>query len=428
MQAPRPKARSRQLLPLLTLLGANAISMIGNVLTMLAIPWFVLQTTGSAAKTGISAFFSVVPTILAAFFGGTIVDRLGYKRASILADLTSGITLALIPLLYATGNLAFLHLLVLVFLGALLDAPGSSARKALIPDLAMLAGMKLERVNASFQAIERGASLLGAPLAGVLIVVMGPTNLLWIDAATFAVSAAMVAVAVPYLPAKGEEAPNSYVNELRAGLQFIWHDRLIWTIVLTVLLTNFLDSPLLSVMMPVYANQVLGSAVDLGLMVAAWGGGSLVGAIIFSAFGHMLPRRATFIGAFIIAGTPFWILSLLPPLPGAAGALAIAGFAAAPLNPIIWTAVHERVPAMMRGRIFGAMTAGAYVAIPLGILLAGYLVEWIGVRATILAQAGCYVLATVRLLFNQALHDLDVPVTTQAEPREQGVTRIQEAE
>ncbi len=428
MQVPRPKATSGQLLPLVTLLGAHAISMIGNVLAMLAIPWFVLQTTGSAAKTGISAFFTVVPTILAAFFGGTIVDRLGYKRASIIADLTSGMTLALIPLLYATGNLAFWHLLVLVFLGVLLDAPGSSARKALIPDLAMLAGMKLERVNASFQAIERGASLIGAPIAGVLIVVMGPTNLLWIDAATFAVSAAMVAVAIPFLPAKVEATPDSYVNELRAGLRFIWHDRLIWAIVLTVLLTNFLDSPLLSVILPVYANHVLGSAVDLGLMVAAWGGGSLVGAIIFSVFGHTLPRRATFIGAFIIAGIPFWILSLLPPLPGAAVALAIAGMAAAPLNPIIWTAVHERVPSMMRGRIFGAVTAGAYVAIPLGILLAGYLVEWIGVRATMLAQAGCYVLVTVSLLFNQALHDLDVPVTTQAEPREQGVARIQEAE
>src|SRR6266508_4583462 len=117
-------------LPIYSLFTANAISLVGNVLSAIAIPWFVLQTTGSATQTGITGFFTVLPVVLAGFFGGTLVDRLGYKRTSIISDLASGVTTTLIPLLYFTIGLEFWQLMVLVFLGALLDAPGSTARSA----------------------------------------------------------------------------------------------------------------------------------------------------------------------------------------------------------------------------------------------------------------------------------------------------------
>jgi len=82
-------------LPLLALFSANAISLTGNVLTLIAVPWFVLQTTGSAVKTGLTAFFAALAVVVAAFLGGVVVDRLGYKRASIVADLASGTAVAL---------------------------------------------------------------------------------------------------------------------------------------------------------------------------------------------------------------------------------------------------------------------------------------------------------------------------------------------
>src|SRR5215510_7463339 len=108
-------------LPIYSLFTANAISLVGNVLSAIAIPWFVLQTTGSATRTGITGFFTVFPVVLAGFFGGTLVDRWGYKRTSIIADIASGITTTLIPLMYFTIGLQFWQLMVLVFLGALLD-------------------------------------------------------------------------------------------------------------------------------------------------------------------------------------------------------------------------------------------------------------------------------------------------------------------
>jgi predicted MFS family arabinose efflux permease len=90
--------RPIQRLPLYGLYAANVISTSGNVMAFIAIPWFVLQTTGSASQTGLTAAVTALPAVIAAFFGGVLVDRIGYKRTSVLADLASGIAMALVPL------------------------------------------------------------------------------------------------------------------------------------------------------------------------------------------------------------------------------------------------------------------------------------------------------------------------------------------
>jgi MFS family permease len=117
--------------PILALLGANAVSELGNVLAFVAIPWFVLQTTGSASETGLTGGAFLLAAVLAGVVGGPVVDRVGFKRTSIIADLAGAVTVALIPLLYHTIGLAFWQLLVLVFLGGFLDAPGHTARQGL---------------------------------------------------------------------------------------------------------------------------------------------------------------------------------------------------------------------------------------------------------------------------------------------------------
>src|SRR3954451_21147265 len=85
----RPPVTTR--LPIVALLTGNAISTVGNMLTAVAIPWFVLKTTGSAGKTGLAGFSAVLPLAIAGVFGGTLVDRLGFKRMSIAADIASGV-------------------------------------------------------------------------------------------------------------------------------------------------------------------------------------------------------------------------------------------------------------------------------------------------------------------------------------------------
>ncbi len=398
-------------LPLLALLGANAISLVGSQLTSLAIPWFVLQLTGSATKTGLTAFVNTLPAVLAGFFGGTLVDRLGYKRASVAADLLSGVSIALVPLLLRTGGLAFWQLLVLVFLRALLDTPGATARRSLLPDLAVLAGWRLERVNAAAQAIGNLAGLLGPPLAGLLIVTLGSSTALWVDAASFVASAAIVAAALP----RGAPAPHAartagqYVRELGAGLRFVRRQPLILALTTIIAIVNFLGAPLFAVILPVYALRTFGSAVSLGLMAAGFGGGALGGTLLFGAVGHRWPRRATVVTAFLGSGLPFWLLIPAPGLAATVAALALVGVAVGVVNPLLATLFQERTPAELRGRVFGVLTALGLAAAPLGMVLAGSLLAAVGVRWTLGAIATAYALVTVSLRFHPAFRMLDNP-------------------
>ena len=404
MSAPLQDAPTRHVGPLLVLFGANAVSLTGNVMTMTAVPWFVLQTTGSAAMTGIIASLNFLPIVLANLFGGAFVDRLGYKRASVSADLTSGFTVALIPMLYLTVGLPFWVLGVLVFLGALLDAPGSTARAALLPEAAQQAGWSIERASGVYAAVERGSRLAGAPLAGLLIAGIGATNVLWMDAATFFLSAAAIALAT--LESRRPELATSYLTELREGLTFWRRDKVLVALTLTVTATNLLDS-FSSVLLPVLVNELYGSPVSLGLMFGALGGGSVVSALMFAATGHRLPRHRSFAICFSLVALYYPLLALFPPEIGAILVMFGAGLASGPLNPILDTVEFERVPQHMRGRVLGLTSAFAWMAMPLGVLVAGVLVEFVGLRATLLGAGIAYVLIAMSIWINRPMKEMD---------------------
>src|SRR5918998_1750881 len=149
----RSTARPRRI-PIFSLLSANAVSQVGDLMAVVAIPWFVLQTTGSAAKMGITGAAIGIGTVLAGILGGPLVDRAGFKRTSVFADLASGTAVALVPLLHTSAvGLTFWQLLLLVFLRSLLTTPGRGARRALMPNLARTARMPLTRANAVNEAI-----------------------------------------------------------------------------------------------------------------------------------------------------------------------------------------------------------------------------------------------------------------------------------
>lgn len=397
-----------QRVPIITFITANLISIIGNNLTMIAIPWFVLETTGSAFQTGLVAFFTTLPAIMAAFFGGTFVDRIGSKRMSIISDLASGATVAFIPLLHITIGLQFWQLLILVFLSALLDAPGYTARQALLPDLARAANMSFEQANAAQQAVSRAGTLIGPAAAGLLIVWLGSSNVLWLDAASFAISAGLFALAIPSKQQKNR-SEKSYFDQLREGLHFVRQDRLILMLILTVTCTNFLDAPVFAVVLPVYAERVFGQATALGLMVSSFGAGALIGSLLFGTITRRLPRRITFVVSFILVSVPFWVLSLEPTFPLTAALLLFGGLAAGQINPIIMTTTQERIPPDLRGRVFGIMTALALVATPLGMMFAGFLTEVLGVTVTLIVIGTAYLLVTAAQIFNPVLHAMDTP-------------------
>jgi len=405
---PTTQPTSHNSIPLYSLFIANAISLVGNVFSLIAIPWFVLQTTGSATQTGITGFFTILPVVLAGFLGGTLIDRLGYKRTSIIADYASGITTALIPLLYATIGLEFWQLLILVFLGALLDTPGSTARAALLPELAEQAGMPIERATSLIHVIERGARLVGAPLAGLLIGLIGTANVLWLDAASFLVSAAIIGLTIPAItPTSEETTSGKYFEELKDGLRFIAHDKLILSIVVMVMLTNFLDAIFGGVVQPVYVKETFGSALNLGLLIAANGGGAVIGGLIFAVIGPRLPRHATFVAAFVLTGFRFWVYAAYPSIAVLIAVTVITSIGAGPLNPIIGAVEFERIPPNMRGRVFGAIGAGAWLAMPFGMLLGGVLTDKYGTFPMLIGLGITFFITTLSMAFIPAMKEMN---------------------
>jgi MFS family permease len=400
-----------QRLPVLALLSANAVSITGNAMASVAIPWFVLQTTGSAAKTGLTFAVIGLSNVLAAFFGGPVVDRLGYKRCSVITDIGSGVAVALVPLLDSTVGLEFWLLLVLVFLGGFIDMPGATARQSMLPSLAHRARMPGERANSAFVAVWRVSDFLGPPLGGVLVALIGATGVLWINASTFAVSAAAIVLGVPTL--RLGSAPQSqvglraYIAQLREGLGFIRRERIVRTITAGAVAFNFLASPLLTVVVAVYAQRNFGNASSLGFMLGAFAGGVLLSSVLFGIFGHRLPRRTIFSLAVVAQWLPVWVLVFSPPLWASVAALGIAGLANGPVDPLIFTFIQERTPRRLLGRVNGATFALAIGAAPLGATLAGWALGAYGLKPVLIAIAAGLLIVSLTLVSIPALRDMN---------------------
>jgi MFS family permease len=382
--------------PLIVLLSANAVSLLGNVLSMLAVPWFVLVTTGSAARTGLAGFASTLPVVISATFAGTLVDRIGLRRSSVLSDLLSALIVMAIPTLFLTSGLSYGLLLALLFVRWLLATPGETAREALVPDLVARARMPMERATAAYDAAYRGAKMVGAPLAGVLIVWLGATAVLYVDGATFLLSAALIRAGVPLVAHSGGDDRGTYLNHLREGLAYLWGDRLLRSAVAMVLVTNMLDTGLAQVLLPLYARDVTHDPRALGLLVGAVGTGAVAGTIVYGAVGARLPRRLTFALCWLFAGAPRpAILAAGAPFGLTLAVTAASGFAAGAINPMLGVLQFERIPARLRARVLGTITAGAYAGMPFGGLIGGSLAGPAGLAATFLLFAGVHLAMSV---------------------------------
>ena len=399
--------------PLYSLFTAAGISQVGNAMTIVAGPWFVLQTTGSAAKTGlVGAAFAL--GLLMPIIGGPLVDRLGFRRGSVLADLVSGATVALIPALHLAGVLQYWQIVVLVFILTSVNSQGDTARLALVPALARLARMPFERANARDRAIVRFGSVLGPFLAGVLIAGIGAANVLFVDAATFTISALLVAAGIPRSVDARESQPakrsgHRYFAELADGLRFVRSKTFLLSMILVATVGNFFDQPLLTVVAPVYAKQIYGSPASFGALVGSFGGGALAGSLLYGSIGRRWPRRRMFLTAYLVgAALIYGTLALSPPLAVAIIAAVAAGLAFGPVNPIFATVTQENTPADLLGRVFGALTAIAQAAIPIGAIVAGAAVQGAGLIPTIAGMGILYVVVTIAMFFNPALRGMDI--------------------
>ncbi|WP_333769275.1 MFS transporter [Streptomyces sp. IBSBF 2435] len=417
-------ARDRR--PLAVLLTANVISVTGNMLTLVAVPWFVLQSTGSPARAGLTAFASTLPVVLAALLGGPLIDRLGLAVSSVVSDAVCAVAIGAIPALHMAGGLSYGWLLALVAVNGLFHAPGETAREVLMPRLAARAGTTVARASSAYEGASRGARMLGAPLAGLLISVTGAADALLVDAATFAASALLIGLGVRGEPAPGrglrkapekatgkaagKKAGHGYLAELREGYAYLVGARLLFAVVVMVMVTNALDQAWSAVLLPVDAREHLGGATAIGVVSGVFAGAALTGSLLYGAFGHRVSQRGLFIGAFLACGFPkSAVAAFLPGLTPLVVACAVSGLFAGVLNPIIGTEMVRLVPERLRSRVFGAVTSGVLTAVPLGGLLGGFLVQYAGLRTGMATVSAVYLLTTLSPLVLPAFRHWDTP-------------------
>ncbi|MBK8026556.1 MAG: MFS transporter [Chloroflexi bacterium] len=416
MMASEATIPTRNRRPLLTLYAATLISVTGDAMAAIAVPWFVLMTTGSAIQTGIAAFFSITPIVIGMLFGGTLVDRTGFKRASIAADLASGTTILLIPLLHFSVGLPFPVLLGLVFLTNLLDAPGAAARRSMLPELAKEAGIPMEKATAYSESVRRATTMIGAPVAGLLVTALGAPVVLLIDAATFFVSAAAITLLIPVTlvvkQKRADASRTSFALDFAEGFRFVRRDNLIVQIFVILMITNMIHTASFAVSLPVWAETVYGAehgATTLGFLIGVLSAASLVGALLYSLVATRLPRRSLLAFGFAAAGLMQLAVAAVPPVWVLALFAILSGIAVSPLNPLFNTFLYERIPVELRARVFGVLSAGEMVTMPAGALAAGFLMEGLGPQRAFVLYGVVYLAAALVFRFSPAMRELEGP-------------------
>jgi MFS family permease len=398
----------RRLWPFAALETATALGGVANGIATVAFPWLVLERTGNPSAAAAVGALTLIPLLVTSFVSGTIVDLVGRRAVSVASDLLSLVSVAAIPLLDGWTGLGVGWLAALAVLGATFDPAGITAREAMLPDAARASGLPLERANGIHEATWGVAFLVGPGVAGLLIALVGAVSTFWGTAACFGAAAFLLAV----VPVPGSGRPAAEIRDTgfwRAtleGLAFLWRDRVLRAVAVLAALLIGLWLPVEGVILPVYF-QDRGAPGELGVVLMALSGGAVLGALSYAAIGARFRRRTAYVGA--MAGTSLAVVGMafLPPLAG----LLVFGFAAGalygPINPIVNIAMQERTPEALRGRIVGLITSATYAAGPAGYLLAGPLINAIGLQAAFLLFAAGLVAVAVGSIAVGALQGLD---------------------
>ena len=397
--------------PLYGWLTAEAISLTGTRVSMIALPFLGLTTTGSATQTGLVALVETLPMVVLKVLGGPVIDRIGARRVSVACDLASLVVIGAIPLLHVADALAFPLLLVLVALAGALRGPGDAAKHALVPVIAEHGQIPMERVTGLAGTVERLSSMLGAALAGALVAAIGAADALVVNALTFGLSAVALLLATRTLPAPPpvvEEDGTTYAGRLREGWDFLRGDRVLFGIAAMLALTNLLDAAFVTVLVPVWAVESGGGAGVIGLVFALFAGASAVGALCASAWAASLPRYRTYLLAFLICGLPrFVVFGVDAPVWLVLGVVMVAGFGAGFINPVLGAVIFERIPTPLVGRVSSLTTAMCFALMPFGGLVGGVLISGIGLSPAVLALGVAYFAVTMLPAIDPRWRELD---------------------
>ena len=357
------------------LVAAEIVSVLGTRMTYLALPWFVLVTTGSPGKMSLVLAAEIAPMAILGIPSGTLVQRLGARTTMLVADVARAPILASIPLLHALDLLSFPLLLGLVALLGCFMAPYFASQRTILPELVGEDERLMSQGNSLIEGGSAFAALIGPALAGLLIPFIGASNVLYVDAATYLVAFLLVLAFVPRRKPLGAAVQSGVL----AGVRFLLADRFLGPVSALIVATGFLGAAL-SAGLPVYAfDEFDGSARIAGLFFAALGAGALVGSLVaVAAVRKVAPLRLAAVGIFGFT-VPLWALPFLPPWPLVVVALFLAMLSAPLVNGPIFGVLTKRTPEDLRAKTLTAVVAINTVAAPLGYVVAGQILERWGV-------------------------------------------------
>lgn len=395
-------AGKRSLRPLGGVLAAMAVSLTGTRVSAVALPWFVLVTTGSAAQTGLVAFCEMTPYVVVKAFTGPLVDRIGPRTISWTTDLASAAAAAAVPVLHALNLLSFPFLLILVALIGAARGPGDLAKEVMVPEAAERGRVPLERATGLTGVTERLASTIGPAAGGSLVALLGPLTGLVVNAGCFALGSVIIGLALPRGMGHAAEGTPSqvgtepgYWRRFGEGFTFLRNEPLLLTVIVMVAITNLLDAAFAAVLMPVWAQQSGNGPTAIGLASSVLGAAAVGGSLIAAMAAHRLRRRVVFFIGFLLAGAPrFLILASHAPMGAVLAVFAVSGFGAGFLNPVLGAILFERVPSRMLGRVSALGDSLAWAGIPLGGLIAGAAVASVGLVPVLLVGGAAYFLTT----------------------------------
>ena len=369
--------------PVRALLVAEVVSMTGSQMTGLALPWFVLSTTGSATKMGFVVAAELASVAIFGIPAGGVAGRLGARRSILVANACAGPAILSIPLLHWTGLLSFPLLLAISFGQGVLWAPYFAAQRAALPELLGEDDALVGEANAFLQTSQRLTLLLGPVLAGALIGAVGAPAVLVVDAATFLFAFVAIAAFVPAPDRPAEIAEDA--RGLLAGLRFVARDPFLrqWAVMMAV---GDAAWQALFASLPFYAfTRYHHDATVAGVLLACFGVSCVVGNVL--SF-RIRPRvdPLLLIGFGVIGqALPLWLLVAAGPAWFVGAALLLSGLANGIVNPSLHALLTMRLPAALRTQGLSAILALDITLAPVGYLGAGVVLGRYGVTPVFVA-------------------------------------------
>jgi hypothetical protein len=408
----------------------EAVSALGDQLALIALPWLALLLTGSALALGTVLAVMAMPRAVFMLVGGAYVDRLSPRRVMLVSNAVRFVAMTLLGAIVLAGaaQLWMLYVFALVF--GVADAFFYPAQTAITPEL--VDGEQLQQANGITQGTTQFTVLIGPAIAGVIIAALGSSGAatgtpgvtgvgiaLLADGLTFLVSIATLLLIHPRRISH-EAGQSSVVKNIVEGIRFVWHSPALRVIVLVSMGLNFLIAGPLDVGLPYLAyTRLPEGAVAFGLIMSAFGGGSLIGLIAATVLPPLRPAWFGTIVLVLVASSGLFVAALAfassTPVVLALAVMAGAILGYTNVSMITWT--QRRIPRALMGRAMSLLVFASVSLMPISIAIAGVLVEISFEGLLLFAGLGMTVL-TLSTLLSRSVRQMGlVPVVD--EPAEE---------